>query len=340
MNVVPEHMASQHAHPKLKVWQAWPGRHAFCCDGRIMVGPDVGVTCFAAFLTTATSVAYWIFICPKLSVWFFLFGAVLFFLTMGFMGAHSLAARLSQCPSAANSQVPCLCAPVATATTDPGIVPSSRGMEQREIDICASQVRNVEVNGFVVQLKWCRTCHIFRPPRAAHCSECNVCVERFDHHCPWMGQCIGKRNYRYFLGFVISCSALCAYTLLSSAYIVYHVATTTKLSDRIPGDFVSRVRAARTPAPAARGTVPSCAYIRFKRPSSSCSHRGLPLSTSARASHLTGSGSLPFRRGSCRLPSLHPALRWAARLLPLLTRLCKQDHFGGDQGCVLWRKPV
>jgi hypothetical protein len=87
MNVVPAHMASQHVDPKLKVWQAWPGRHAFCCDGRIMVGPDVGVTCFAAFLTTATSVAYWIFICPKLSVWFFLFGCLLFGLTMAFMGA-------------------------------------------------------------------------------------------------------------------------------------------------------------------------------------------------------------------------------------------------------------
>jgi hypothetical protein len=130
-----------------------------------------------------------------------------------------------------------------TATTDPGIVPSSRGMEQREVEMLASQVRTVDVNGFSVQLKWCRTCHIFRPPRAAHCSECNVCVERFDHHCPWMGQCIGKRNYRFFLGFVISCSALCAYTLLSSGYIVYTVATTTRLTKAIPGDFVSRVRA-------------------------------------------------------------------------------------------------
>ena len=78
--------------------------------------------------------------------------------------------------------------------------------------------------GVRIPLKWCRTCKIFRPPRAAHCSECNVCVERFDHHCPWMGQCIGRRNYRYFLGFVVSVCALSVCTACLTALMAINLA--------------------------------------------------------------------------------------------------------------------
>ncbi|KAH9624427.1 hypothetical protein KSS87_003446 [Heliosperma pusillum] len=49
----------------------------------------------------------------------------------------------------------------------------------------------------------CITCKIVRPIRAKHCSTCDRCVEQFDHHCPWVSNCIGKRNKWDFFTFLV-----------------------------------------------------------------------------------------------------------------------------------------
>lgn len=50
----------------------------------------------------------------------------------------------------------------------------------------------------------CPDCEIIRTSRSRHCSICNKCVERFDHHCPWINNCVGTRNHGYFMCFLMS----------------------------------------------------------------------------------------------------------------------------------------
>ena len=64
-------------------------------------------------------------------------------------------------------------------------------------------------------MKYCETCAIFRPSHAAHCNDCNNCVAGFDHHCVWMGTCVGRRNYPHFLWLVISCIMSAIFVFLS-----------------------------------------------------------------------------------------------------------------------------
>lgn len=51
---------------------------------------------------------------------------------------------------------------------------------------------------------WCDECDNYQPPGGAHCPDCNVCVAGFDHHCVWMGTCIGKNNFKSFVRFNLS----------------------------------------------------------------------------------------------------------------------------------------
>ncbi|KAG9819621.1 zf-DHHC-domain-containing protein, partial [Aureobasidium melanogenum] len=67
-----------------------------------------------------------------------------------------------------------------------------------------------------VPIKFCKSCNIWRPPRAHHCRICDSCIETQDHHCVWLNNCVGRRNYRYFLTFVASGTVLGLFLLGAS----------------------------------------------------------------------------------------------------------------------------
>jgi palmitoyltransferase ZDHHC9/14/18 len=51
--------------------------------------------------------------------------------------------------------------------------------------------------------RYCKTCNILRPPKTSHCSYCDHCVMNFDHHCFFVGNCIGERNEKNFYMFLL-----------------------------------------------------------------------------------------------------------------------------------------
>ncbi|XP_044278044.1 palmitoyltransferase ZDHHC14 isoform X3 [Varanus komodoensis] len=197
-------------------WEVFPGRNKFFCNGRIMMARQTGVFYLTLVLILVTSGLFFAFDCPYLSEQITpaipAVGAVLFFFVMGTL--------------------------LRTSFSDPGVLPRATPDEAADLE---RQIGNTEemangsssggyrppprtkevlINGQTVKLKYCFTCKIFRPPRASHCSLCDNCVERFDHHCPWVGNCVGKRNYRFFYMFILSLSFL---TVFIFAFVITHI---------------------------------------------------------------------------------------------------------------------
>ncbi|TMS36472.1 hypothetical protein L596_003623 [Steinernema carpocapsae] len=98
-------------------------------------------------------------------------------------------------------------------TTDPGFLKVS--YKER----CTMIVGMYESEA-PMQNTFCKTCLLIRPPRSKHCTLCERCVARFDHHCPWINNCIGVKNHWHFVMYLFLLFVGVTLSLSSSAMYI------------------------------------------------------------------------------------------------------------------------
>ncbi|MCO5605799.1 hypothetical protein L7F22_059983 [Adiantum nelumboides] len=186
-----------------RIYQVWRGSNRFFCGGRLIFGPDVRSLLVTLVLIIGPVAVFCVFVGKYL--WKDYDGGILIMIVAV---VHTFVVLVLL---------------LLTSGRDPGIIPRNAHPPEPDEELNSPsdwsggqtpklklpRTKDVVVNGVTVKIKYCDTCMLYRPPRCSHCSICNNCVERFDHHCPWVGQCIGRRNYPYFFLFVFSTTLLC-----------------------------------------------------------------------------------------------------------------------------------
>jgi len=145
-------------------------KNKICCNNRVIGGPEYCTFSATLILQWFPSVGYYAILISILSHSSMLKFVIMLVVSLGcgILAVYFL---------------------IRTNTTDPGIIPRASAKAPM---VGPGNERD----------RFCTTCNIYRPTNAKHCSICDACVNGFDHHCPWVGTCVGERNIRYFVGFI------------------------------------------------------------------------------------------------------------------------------------------
>jgi len=84
---------------------------------------------------------------------------------------------------------------------------------------------------------YCNDCQRVKPPHYHHCKVCSTCIKKMDHHCPWVGNCVGERNRKYFYQFLI-------WTLVATGQILADGGLTSLFKSFRVGGYVAVSRIA------------------------------------------------------------------------------------------------
>ena len=114
---------------------------------------------------------------------------------------------------------------VAAMVTEPGILPAAPPDEPREETKQARRkITHVVIRGHRIKLQ---------ERRAKYTRHTDSVVERFDHHCPWVGNAVGLRNYYYFVSFVFWTTMLALVVGLKSGLRLYTLSKSKHYLDRV-----------------------------------------------------------------------------------------------------------
>ncbi|XP_063677128.1 palmitoyltransferase ZDHHC1-like [Bolinopsis microptera] len=69
---------------------------------------------------------------------------------------------------------------------------------------------------------YCQICTTTVDVSSRHCSQCQKCILRFDHHCDYINNCVGRRNYKYYITLLMSASIYSLIVFTNILYIIYH----------------------------------------------------------------------------------------------------------------------
>jgi len=103
---------------------------------------------------------------------------------------------------------------IKASVSDPGVVTA-----ENEARYNAAWDRD---KALYTKEKPCKECNVLvRPARSKHCGLCHHCVSKLDHHCPWVNNCIGELNMRWFILFLVMSAIFCLYGSFLLAGVIY-----------------------------------------------------------------------------------------------------------------------